>query len=316
MLKIRNLLLLFIVLALAIAFVGCNKEAETTAAAETETETSAPAETVAVDPVEEGVMAYFANKPAHNYKIPQQDFVDKVRAGEDMFILDIRQPDVYAEGHAKGAVNAPWGPSLGDTFTQIPMDKPVMVYCYTGQTAGQAVMTLNLAGFEAYSVNLGWNLGISKVEGVEDIIETAANDFPGTEASIDIDVLTAIREYYSALASAEIKNNIIAETALKERLDAEDPSIYVLSIRSAEHYGEGHIAGAANIPWSPGMERSFDTLPEDKTVVVYCYTGQTAGQTVAGLRLLGYDAVSLRGGMGMPVNQPQGWSNQGYPVVQ
>ncbi|MFP4564134.1 MAG: rhodanese-like domain-containing protein [Spirochaetia bacterium] len=191
-----------------------------------------------------------------------------------------------------------------------------MVYCYTGQTAGQAVMTLNLAGFEAYSVNLGWNLGISKVEGVEDVVETTANDFPGTETTIDIDVLTAVKEYYSALASAEIKNNIIAENNLKDLLDAEDPSIYVLSIRSAEHYDEGHIAGAANIPWGPGMERSFATLPKDKTIAVYCYTGQTAGQTVAGLRLLGYDAVSLRGGMGMPVNQPQGWANQGYPVVQ
>ncbi len=318
MFKIRNILLLFIVLALAIAFVGCNKEEKTAAAAtaEKEAETQAPEETVAIDPVEEGVMAYFANKPAHNYKIPQKDFVDKVRAGEDMFILDIRQPDVYAEGHAKGAVNAPWGPALGDVFTQIPAGKPVMVYCYTGQTAGQAVMTLNLAGFEAYSVNLGWNLGISKVEGVEDVVETTANDFPGTETTIDIDVLTAVKEYYSALASAEIKNNIIAENNLKDLLDAEDPSIYVLSIRSAEHYDEGHIAGAANIPWGPGMERSFATLPKDKTIAVYCYTGQTAGQTVAGLRLLGYDAVSLRGGMGMPVNQPQGWANQGYPVVQ
>jgi rhodanese-related sulfurtransferase len=64
------------------------------------------------------------------------------------------------------------------------------------------------------------------------------------------------------------------------------------------------------------MERSFDTLPDNKKVVVYCYTGQTAGQTVAGLKLLGYDAVSLNGGIGMPVNAPIGWVNKGYPVVQ
>lgn len=320
--KIKYFLVLIVILA-AFTFAACNKEekaadtASTTEQAEPEqtAEVSAPA----VDPVEEGVMAYFANKPAHNYKIPQADFVEKIRAGEDMFILDIRQPDVYAEGHAKGAVNAPWGASLGDAFTQIPADKPVMVYCYTGQTAGQTVMLLNLAGFEAYSVNLGWNLGISKVEGVADVTEQASNDFPGVDTSIDIDVLTAIKEYFSGLSAVSdsmYKNYKISEDNLKKLIDSEDSSIYVLSIRSAQHYGEGHIEGADNIPWGAGMEQSFSALPADKTIVTYCYTGQTAGQTVAGLRLLGYDAVSLNGGMGMPANEPYGWANKGYPVVQ
>jgi hypothetical protein len=31
---------------------------------------------------------------------------------------------------------------------------------------------------------------------------------------------------------------------------------------------------------------------------------------------LGYDAVSLNGGAGMPSNAPQGWVNQGYPLVK
>jgi rhodanese-related sulfurtransferase len=53
----------------------------------------------------------------------------------------------------------------------------------------------------------------------------------------------------------------------------------------------------------------------DKTVVVYCYTGQTAGQAVAGMRLLGIDAVSLNGGAGMEANQPMGWVNKGYELV-
>jgi rhodanese-related sulfurtransferase len=48
---------------------------------------------------------------------------------------------------------------------------------------------------------------------------------------------------------------------------------------------------------------------------VYCYTGQTAGQVVGALRLLGFDAVSLKGGMGMPANEPMGWMSQGYPTV-
>jgi rhodanese-related sulfurtransferase len=57
-------------------------------------------------------------------------------------------------------------------------------------------------------------------------------------------------------------------------------------------------------------------LPKDKKIVVYCYTGQTAGQATAALRMMGYDAVSLNGGMGTPANAPMGWANKGYPVVQ
>ena len=60
----------------------------------------------------------------------------------------------------------------------------------------------------------------------------------------------------------------------------------------------------------------FSLLDARKTLIVYCYTGQTAGQAVAALRMLGYDAISLRGGMGNASNAPQGWSNQGYPVVK
>ena len=55
---------------------------------------------------------------------------------------------------------------------------------------------------------------------------------------------------------------------------------------------------------------------DDKTIVVYCYTGQTAGQAVAGLRLMGFDAVSLNAGMGTTANAPAGWANKGFPVVQ
>lgn len=42
---------------------------------------------------------------------------------------------------------------------------------------------------------------------------------------------------------------------------------------------------------------SLDGLPRDRQIIVTCYTGQQAGQTVAALRLAGFDAISLHGGM-------------------
>src|SRR6056297_3709622 len=136
---------------------------------------SSPAMAVS-DEVEEAVNGYFADLPEDNAMIGQETFVEKVKAGEDLFILNIRQPDVYNEGHVKGAINLPWGPdAIADNLDKLPGDKIIYVYCYTGQTANQTVGLLNFAGFETKSVRFGWNLGISRVEGYEDVVETSSN---------------------------------------------------------------------------------------------------------------------------------------------
>lgn len=309
-----KVLSMVLVAVMILGLAGCGTQ---TTESQAPAETPAPAEDSNV--VAEAVNAYYANMPEGIYKINQATFVEKVKAGEDMFVLDIRQPDVYAEGHIKGAVNAPWGTAISDNLDKLPNDKPVMVYCYSGQTAGQAVATLNMAGFDASSVNLGWNLGISKVEGVEDVTETTPNTFGEAQSEIAPEIQAALDTYYAGLADVKetkFKNYKISEANLKELIDAKDDSIVILSIRDAEDFAKGHIEGATNIPWGKGMEQKFDTLPTDKTIVVYCYTGQTAGQTVAGLRLLGYDAVSLNGGMGMECNAPKGWTNNGLEVVK
>ncbi len=272
-----------------------------------------------VSTVQETVNAYFANMPADIYKIAEKDFVGKVVAGENMLILDIRSAEDYGKGHVKGAVNAPWGPAIAASLDKLPSDKPIMIYCYTGQTAGQAVATLNIAGFNAKSVNLGWNLGISKVEGIAAVTETTVNVFPAVVASsVKPEIKAAITAYYDGLAAVKptiYANYKISEDEAKKLLDAKDPMAMFLSVRKAEDFAKGHIAGAVNIPFGKGMEQKFNTLPKDKKIIVYCYTGQTAGQTVAALRLLGYDAVSMHSGMGMPSTVPAGWLNKGYPVV-
>ena len=324
---------LTLVLALALVFSGCGTTneapAETTAApavttaAPAET-TAAPAETTAASAatsaVADAANAYFANMPADSYKISVEDFVAKVKANEDMFILDIRQADVYGEGHVKGAVNAPYGTAISDNLSKLPKDKTIMVYCYTGQTAGQAVALLNMAGFDAKSVHLGWNLGISKAEGVADITETTANAF-GEVASLEVnaEVKAAIEAYLKGLADVKgttYANYKISEDDAKKLLDAKDTSAIFLSVRKAEDFANGHIEGAINIPFAKGMEQSFNTLPKDKKIIVYCYSGQTAGQTVAVLKMLGYDAVSLNAGMGIAATGTAGWANKGFPVVK
>lgn len=291
----------------------------------TATPSETPVETVVETPAETKtdisalVTKYFAEMPENVYKIDNKEFVAKVVANEAMTIIDIRSAEDYGKGHIKGAVNMPWGPAIAAGLKSIPTDKPVYIYCYTGQTAGQAVTTLNIAGIPARSVHLGWNLGISKVEGYEAVVSTEAATLTGDVTKIDATVQKAMDDYYTGLAAVsatKYKNYKISEADLKAMVDAKDAGMYILSVRSAADYAAGHIEGALNIPFAKGMAASFGTLPKDKTIIVYCYTGQTAGQVVAGLRLMGFDAVSLNGGMGNAANAPQGWANAGFPVVK
>ncbi len=246
--------------------------------------------------------AYFAEGFA-NPVIKTEDLFAKIDAGEDLFIVDIRQADVYGEGHIKGAYLASWGADLTAKVGMLPTDKPVYIYCYTGQTAGQTVALLRMLGIEAYSVQSGYNNGISQVEGFEAYIDTTANELPDAGATFDPFLLPVVAQYFTD--AADNGNFQIADTDAQALVDA--GSVTVVDVRQADAYAEGHIAGAINIPFGAGMD--FSALPTGQQIIVTCYTGQTAGQTVAVLRMLGFNAVSLKGGMN------NGWNADSLPVV-
>src|SRR5680860_225366 len=69
-------------------------------------------------------------------------------------MIDVREPDEYAAGHADGAINVPLGDILNGDFSKIDMNMPVQVYCNTGYRAGQAKTALEKAGYKNVT-NLG-----------------------------------------------------------------------------------------------------------------------------------------------------------------
>jgi rhodanese-related sulfurtransferase len=297
----KKTLLLILGLALVAGFAFANGDDE-----------AAPA-VLTADPVEEAAEAYFATIEGSNI-IKEDVFIEKVKAGEDMVVIDIRQPDVYAESHVTGAINIPWGAAIADELDKFPTSGNVYVYCYTGQTAGQTVAFLNVAGIPAQSVRYGFVRGITTVAGHEAIL-----DAKPVEATMSYDVDPAFQAaadaYFKNLGDAPFKNNIVAAADAAAIKDAGE-DVQFVDVRQAEDYAAGHIEGAMNIPWGNGMQTSFADLPADKKLIVNCYSGQTAGQTVAILRLLGYDAVSLRNGMGTPKTGDGGWANEGFELVK
>ena len=98
--------------------------------------------------------------------IPAANVVDVANdfSVPDYHIFDIRQQVDYEAGHIKDAINV----SLGNVLNaaQSYKDKPILVVCYTGQTAGHAVMALRLSGFSDAKVlkwgMCGWNPAFTK----------------------------------------------------------------------------------------------------------------------------------------------------------
>lgn len=284
------LLAVFVLLASVVA--GC---------ATTEA-TDKPAPTVSMDKLADD---YFNNMPENLYKITPEELKAHVDANDpSILIIDIRMPEDYNQGHIKGAVNIPLD-EMGKYLDKFPADKEIIVACYTGQTAGQAVAVLNIYGYNARSLHLGTEKGW---------VGTAHYPLDTAGVLLPADVTPAKAPSQEiAQKCADYFNNMppnlnkIDAVQLKAKIDAQE-DLQIVSIRNVQDYVKGDIPGAINIPFKE-INQNLNQISQDKPVIISCYTGQTAGQTVALLKLLGYDALSLSSGFDLS------WRAGGFPVV-
>ena len=69
---------------------------------------------------------------------------------DHLFVLDVRTPQEYAEGHVPGAVNVPYD-QLASRLAEVPKDKDVVLYCKSGRRAGIAADVLAANGYTRLS---------------------------------------------------------------------------------------------------------------------------------------------------------------------
>ena len=74
----------------------------------------------------------------------------------DMFVLDVRPPEMHAVGHIAGAVNIPAG-QIRKRLNELPKDKTIMVHCVKGYTSYVVARILMQNGFNnVLSYAGGW----------------------------------------------------------------------------------------------------------------------------------------------------------------
>jgi rhodanese-related sulfurtransferase len=61
-------------------------------------------------------------------------------------LLDVRTPEEFNSGHIAGAVNIAVE-QLSERLSEVPQDKPVVLYCRSGNRSGQAAQILERAGY-------------------------------------------------------------------------------------------------------------------------------------------------------------------------
>ena len=75
--------------------------------------------------------------------------------------MDVRTEDEYNDGHIKGAILLPVQ-ELEERLDELPVDKPIIVYCRSGNRSRNAAEILVVNGFEAVYDMGGINSWTSK----------------------------------------------------------------------------------------------------------------------------------------------------------
>ena len=224
------------------------------------------------------------------------------------YILDLRGGDTdenevvdYVDGHIPGAVLVNFG-NLLEMADDV--DKPIIVVCYTGQSAGHAVMALRLSGymdakvlkwgmsgwnseFDSWSGNTG-NVAIGNSNWVVapgDIMPNDTFDMPNLvatassgEAILAERVATMLTGGFKGIAGVDV-------------LDA--PEDYFIN----NYWAEADVIQYGNIDTAYRLQPLvLENLNPDEIIVTYCWTGQTSSMITAYLTVLGYNAKSLKFG--------------------
>jgi adenylyltransferase/sulfurtransferase len=96
-----------------------------------------------------------------------KELLDAREAGErDFLLVDVREPGEYEIVNVPGSVLIPKNDFLiGDALASLPHDKPVVLYCKTGQRSAEVLAVLKSAGLaDATHVGGGVVAWVSQIE--------------------------------------------------------------------------------------------------------------------------------------------------------
>jgi len=231
---------------------------------------------------------------------------------DNILVIDLRTQDQYTKGHVKGALNIA-ADSILFFFENIiepnSFDKIIMV-CEIGSRSAYVTGLLRLLGYDnVFSLRFGlssWSKNIANNKwlynlssALEGQLETQSNPKPEKG---ELPLLSTLKEHpYDILkerVSLLLKEDISKTFVSLEDISHDYKAFYLINYWPLNLYEQGHLPGAVQYTPKKAFHSTEDllTIPTNKPVIVYCFTGQHSSFAVAFLRVLGYDAYSMRYG--------------------
>ncbi len=235
------------------------------------------------------------------------------------YIIDIRDNETFIKGHIEGATNVLFKNILTEAEKA---NKPILVVCFTGQTACYATSLLRLYGYEnTQALKWGmsgwnaatagpWNSNIGNpAQGNQNWTYSSApapNVYKDPSlSSLSQDGSEILRQRVEAVVAAGFK------TASNGDVLASPSNFFVNNYFGSVDYNDfGHVANAFRVKEDLLLkDNGYLGINPDAgaKVVTYCYTGQTSAVVTAWLNVLGYDAYSLTFGMNGLYHDNSGW---------
>jgi len=239
------------------------------------------------------------------------------------YIIDIRSGEDWASNHIEGSKNVAFADILAEGT--LAGTKPVLIVCYSGQTACYATALLRMYGFkntQALKWGMsGWNsatagswngkIGANEADGHANWTYNAAP----TNLVFDNPTISSLSTDGGAILKSRVEMLVQAgfNAATASGSDIlNNPGNYFINnyFSEADYSGFGHINGAYRILPLTLADNSYKNLnpAAGAKVITYCYTGQTSAVITATLRVLGYDAYTMTFGMNGIYNTNAAWA--------
>jgi len=243
-----------------------------------------------------------------------------------LIVIDVRSNSDYANGHIQGSVNVQFHDLLNYfSSNNLKTYHDVVIVDFTGEKAAFAASLMQLGGYGNVSslfwglsswhedFNL-WDMAVNNSKASIFSKEPIPKAFPGsmpklgTGKSSAMDIINA---RIQTVLDEDFDKSVITNDSLFQNL----AKYYIIQYSKYDEYLDyGHIPGSINyVPHNDfRLSAYLNTLPVEKPIVVYDYTGQISGYVTAYLRMLGYNAnILLYGENGMIYDVLK---SNGFPV--
>lgn len=257
----------------------------------------------------------FGERVEVEHHVPEIDAVDleeRVRRGDKIVILDTRTPEEYRRFCIPGGRSVPGGElalRITDILETAGRDATVVVNCAGRTRSIIGTRTLQRMGIsDLYGLKngtSGWVLAGFTLETGGDRLELPGISAEGVGAS----------EAYADKVSEE---DGVGQLSLQELRDlmsrrAQEP-VYLIDVRTADEYTEGHIPGFHWFPGGQAVQRSDDVVAiRGATIVFACERKVRSSITASWYRQMGFEKVFVVDG-GIDAWQATGLSlEEGMP---